>query len=386
VEQLQAALKESHPLVSILVVTHNSAEFLAPLLDSVFRNTAYPRFEIIVVDNASTDASVDVLKSYTGPHEELRVISSQTNLGFAAGNNLAARAAGGDYLVFLNADTMVTWGWLERLLRVLRSGANIGLAAPVTNYSGNETRVDSPYSDAGEMEHFASERSATEFGKVLDLPMVPLLCAILRRDTWVRVGELDESFGIGMFEDDDFCERVREAGYRIVAVEDCFIHHFGGGSFSKIPASQALELFESNKSYFERKWERKWVPHVTRPGVRPLTEADRSSPAKFTKRTARTARPAVEMQLLKLHPRELRVGDAANRQPDGSSALVVECWGATPGTVIRVGTQLLPTTFGHAGLLSGQLPVDFSRVPSSFPVTLVHGFGESNTLTLTVHP
>jgi GT2 family glycosyltransferase len=77
---------------------------------------------------------------------------------------------------------------------------------------------------------------------------------------------LDETFQIGMFEDDDFSFRVRKAGYRIVTAEDCFIHHFGHGSFGKLDPEVFQKIYDENKQRFEAKWGT-WPPHKTRQWV-----------------------------------------------------------------------------------------------------------------------
>src|ERR1017187_10514011 len=119
------------------------------------------------------------------------------------------------------------------------------------------------------MQLFAKELAGRKFGQLLELPMVPLLCAMVSRKVWGDAGDLDERFGLGMFEDDDFAIRVRRLGYRIVVVEDCFIHHFGNGSFAKLSTLESLALFEKNRAYLEKKWVQAWKPHTMRAGVRP---------------------------------------------------------------------------------------------------------------------
>jgi GT2 family glycosyltransferase len=80
-----------------------------------------------------------------------------------------------------------------------------------------------------------------------------------------EIGLLDEIFGVGMFEDDDYALRIRAAGYRVVCAEDVFIHHFGRASFSKMQDEAYKRLFEANKRLFEQKWNRTWTPHRYRP-------------------------------------------------------------------------------------------------------------------------
>lgn len=377
---LDEAVRGTFPLVSILVVTHKSCEFLNPFLASIRRNTAYPNYELIVVDNASDDGSLELIRNYAAEIPRLRLFALEENRGFAAANNFAAKRADGKFLVFMNPDTVATSGWLGRLIRPLCTDPTIGMTAPVTNFSGNETRVETSYRTLVEMEEFAQERSEREFGKLLEIQMAPFLCAALTRDTWERIGALDEQFGLGMFEDDDFSRRIRLAGYRIVAVEDSFVHHFGNGSFSKLPSDQALDVFNRNREYFEKKWNITWTSHKMRRGVGELKDADRLSPTRFMETQSAPNVQRSTARLIRLHPERMPVGGRANQQPDGSSAIVVECEGATPDTLVQFGQTILYTVYGTPKRLSATLPEDFSRRPGVVRISLVTGSEESNAL------
>ena len=281
VKVLDEAIRATFPPVSILVVTYNTREYLGPFLDSIRRNTSYPSYEVIVIDNHSTDGSAEDLQRYARNDPRIRVECLDINLGFAGGNNFAARMAKGEYLVLLNPDVIVTAGWLERLLSPVEKDAAIGVVAPITNFSGNETKVNTSYRSLEAMEDFAFECGNINRGKTIDLDVIPLLCGLTPRKVWEEVGELDESFEVGTFEDDDFSLRVRKAGYRIVTAEDCFIHHFGNGSFGKLESEDFNRIFERNKRRFESKWKMAWRPHKTRPGVRPISPDNRIALSDF---------------------------------------------------------------------------------------------------------
>ena len=260
------------PLISILIVTYNSEEYIGLCLDAIRRNTASPRYEVIVVDNASQDGTVGILEEAARSQPGIRVIGLTQKIGFAAGNNRAAREARGETIVLLNPDTMVTPGWTERLLHPTRRDSSIGLISPVTNFAGNEVRINAGYRNRHGMEAFALEIAKQNRGQVLDIPVVPLFCTLIPRSVWNTVGELDESFRIGMFEDDDYSKRVRDAGFRIVTAEDCFVHHFGKASFAGLEPEKYKSVFEHNLQLFERKWKMTWVPHRSRPRIQPDCE------------------------------------------------------------------------------------------------------------------
>lgn len=266
VEALDRAIRTRSPLVSILLLTYNSREYIGPCLDSIRDKTAFPCYEIIAVDNHSGDGTADELKRRAADDSRIHVACLDRNHGFAGGNNIAAAMAKGEYILFLNPDTVVTWGWLDRLIRPLRKEPTIGLVAPVSNFSDTETKVNIYYRTLPEMEDFAFRQAREKWGQSTALEVAPLFCGLVPRKVWREVGQLDETFQIGMFEDDDFSFRVRKAGYRIVTAEDCFVHHFGHGSFGKLDPETFQKIYEENKLRFEAKWGA-WPPHKTRQWV-----------------------------------------------------------------------------------------------------------------------
>ncbi len=251
---------------SILVLTYNNLDYTRQCLESIFAYTEYPDYEVIVVDNASQDGTPAYLTEFAASHSSIKIILNEKNEGFARGNNIAAQASCGNYLVFLNNDTVVTEGWLSRLVAHVQNPL-VGIVGPVTNSSANETLVEVDYQGLEGMEQFAAQYSAAHAGEVFEIGMVPFMCAIMRREVYEDVGPLDERFGMGMFEDDDYAMRLRQKGYKILCTEDVFIHHWGSASFSKIGDDRYRQLFEENRLKFQEKWNREWQPHLYRDSV-----------------------------------------------------------------------------------------------------------------------
>ena len=289
VASLDAEIRKAFPLVSILVVTHNSRVFVKPCFDSLLRNTLWPNYEVVAVDNASGDGTAELLQSYAAAHPRVRVRALGSNRGFAGGNNFAAGQARGEHLILLNADTIVTPGWVERLVRPARADPKVGIVVAVTNFAGNEAKIQAEYRNQAEMEALAGQIARERAGRSIDLRVAPLFCALIPRPVWQALGELDENFTAGMFEDDDYSLRARRAGYRVVTAEDCFVHHFGQGSFSQLEPQESERIFEMNRERFEKKWGEPWQPHRYRPDVRPAHRERRFSPAEFCTPSAKTA-------------------------------------------------------------------------------------------------
>jgi GT2 family glycosyltransferase len=250
--------------VRIVVISYDNAALLAQCLDSVRDCTTHPNYEVLVVDNRSSSATATLLAARAAADARVRVVRNLHNAGFAEAANLGLRAAGDyEYAVLLNDDTVVTRGWLQRLLRHLADGRT-GLVGPVTNFAGNEARIGVPYSGTAGAAQFAAQRAREFDGSAFEIPMLAMYCVAFRRALLQSVGALDEQFEVGMFEDDDFALRVRAAGLRVLCAEDVFVHHVGRASFGQLPATDYERVFSANRQRFERKWGRKWEPHCAR--------------------------------------------------------------------------------------------------------------------------
>jgi GT2 family glycosyltransferase/glycosyltransferase involved in cell wall biosynthesis len=261
---IKSEIESLYDKVSIIIVTWNNLEFTKKCIHSILADQTWPNYEIIIIDNASNDGTVEYLRSLSEHEECIKVVFNKKNIGFAAANNIGLQEIqDSKFVVLLNNDTIVSLGWLSRLLRYIEQH-EIGMVGPVTNFAGNEAKIDIPYVDINNIDAFASEIAKENFGQNFDIPMLAMYCVALRKEVFDLVGPLDERFGIGMFEDDDYSERVRLAGYRVVCAEDVFIHHYGRVSFDKLSKIEYIKLFELNRGLFEEKWKKKWKQHQYR--------------------------------------------------------------------------------------------------------------------------
>jgi GT2 family glycosyltransferase len=251
------------PAASVVIVTHNGLLFTRLCLESLLDDETVG-FEVVVVDNASTDGTSAYLAAVAGRDRRVQVCLNPRNVGFAAATNQAVGQSRGDAVVFLNNDTLPLGAWLQRLFVHLGDRA-IGLVGAVTNRAGNEAEITVPYRTYGELKRFVADRAIACTGGVFDLRTATLFCAAMRRDVWEKVGPLDERFEIGMFEDDDLAMRVRQAGLRVVCAEDVFVHHFGQASIGTLAATGEYgALFHANRQRWETKWAQTWTPYAKR--------------------------------------------------------------------------------------------------------------------------
>lgn len=274
-ETVRAALEAPLPLsvgipsseraeVSVVVATHNGLVFTRLCLESVLASKGIGSLEVIVVDNGSTDGTHEYLHRLAERDPRFCRIDNGRNLGFAAAVNRGLAAARGKVLVVLNNDTIVPPSALS-LLRHHLDDHSIGLIGPVSNEAATEAEIDESYRTYGQLMAAAEERMHSHAGEHFDLPVLTMFCIAFRRNVYDRVGPLDERFEIGLFEDDDYSVRARNAGYRVVCAEDVLVHHFGEGSFGAlVPTGEHARLFEANRLLFEEKWEMPWRHHDRR--------------------------------------------------------------------------------------------------------------------------
>ena len=251
------------PEVSVVVLTYNNLDFTRACLASLDEHTNYDHLEIIVVDNASTDGTREFLSKWADAAHNHKLILNDDNRGFAVANNQGLSVACGEYLVLLNNDTYVTPGWVRTLVKHLKRDKSIGLIGPVTNNIGNEARININYGNMSEMLRASTRYTRKHVGKIFPLRTAAFFCVMMPRNVYDRVGPLDEAFGRGFFEDDDYCRRIEQIGLRIVCAEDVFVHHHLSASFNNLRSQERQALFEQNKAVYEAKWG-KWIPHVFR--------------------------------------------------------------------------------------------------------------------------
>jgi len=259
---------------SIVVVTHDGLSFTRLCLESVLVNTADRDFELIVVDNGSGDGTPAYLAKLAEQDARVRVLLNGKNVGFAPACNDGLQLAGGEHLVLLNNDTMVPPGWLAGLVRHLQN-PGVGLVGPVTNRIGNEAEVTAEYRTWGEFLDFARRRAEDHPGEWLEVRTPAMFCLAMRRQTYVRLGPLDERYEVGLLEDDDYADRARQAGYQLRCVEDVAVHHFGEASFGKlVPGGEYARILKANQQRYAEKWGRRWEPYGRRPNPRYEREAE----------------------------------------------------------------------------------------------------------------
>ncbi|MDO8730218.1 MAG: glycosyltransferase family 2 protein [Candidatus Omnitrophota bacterium] len=246
----------SEPICDIVIPIWNQPELTAACLQSVAACTEIPA-RLILVDNGSEAPTCELLNRFKAEGKlPAEILRNPTNLGFIKAVNQGIRAGKAPWVCLLNNDTVVTTGWLSEMIRVAESDPGIGLVNPTSNCLGYPAKGRPP----GEI----TRRLAENRGKSAPLSTAIGFCLLARRSLFDQIGLLDEQFGMGNFDDDDFSLRVRQAGLRPVRAAAAYVHHEEKASFKKLPGWE--KAFDENRKKFEQKWGRRlrilWGPVV----------------------------------------------------------------------------------------------------------------------------
>lgn len=206
-----------NPLVSIVILNWNGRKLLKNCLTSIKENTSYPNYEIIVVDNGSTDGSQTFIKE---SYPNINLIENKKNLGFSKANNQGIIAAGGDFIFLLNNDTQVTKNWLTNLIEVAESDSKIGIVGCKMIFPNGEVQHAGGYiTNAGIGRHYSN-------GEEGEVEYVTGASMLIKREVIDKIGLLDEKFTPIYFEDTDLCFRARKAGFKVVYTPKSSIMHY----------------------------------------------------------------------------------------------------------------------------------------------------------------
>lgn len=209
----------SLPKVSVIIVNYNGKELLEKCLESLFK-VDYDNFEVIIVDNNSTDDSIDFL---TKNYPSVIILKLDSNKGFAEPNNAAAKIANGDYLLFLNNDTIVTPNFISEMIKVIKNDKKIAICQSLLLKS--DSSIDSSGDFIDELGIcFNSKSTTTKIQKIFSARGASML---IEKKIFDLIGGFDEKF-FATFEDVDLGWRSWILGYSSVIVPKSIVYHVGG--------------------------------------------------------------------------------------------------------------------------------------------------------------
>lgn len=235
---------------SIIILTYNNLDKTKDCIESIRKYTDKDSYEIIVVDNNSTDDT----KLFLEEQDDIKVIFNESNVGFPMGCNIGIANAEETYdILLLNNDTIVTKNWLSNLKKCLYSDEKIGAVGAVSNNRANLQGVDFTYNNFDEMQNLASKNNISDVKKWEEKVCLIGYCLLIKREVMDQLNGLDEGYTPGYIEDNDLSLNIIKLGYRLMLCHDSFIHHYLGTSFRK-DEDKFNKIILKNRDYFEKKW------------------------------------------------------------------------------------------------------------------------------------
>jgi len=250
----------TQPFVSIILVNYNTSVLLRQCLRSVYSHVKEIGFEIITVDNGSSDGSREAVRS---EFPEVRLLESETNLGFSRGNNLGAASASGKYLLFLNTDTILSENSVKSMAYFLEENPGVGAVGPRLIFEDGsfqlsagelpsiaaEARDKILYMLAGRWKKIFAPMAEKNFRQTRDVGWVTGACLMVPLDVFRRIGGFDDLIFM-YFEDKDLCRRIRESGLKVIYYPVTSVVHLLGGS-SRFGCGDFLnECYRRSQRYY----------------------------------------------------------------------------------------------------------------------------------------
>jgi GT2 family glycosyltransferase len=247
--------------LSICIISLNSKAFLSACLDSVIEHTQSVSYELIVVDNGSTDGTQTLLSER---YPRVRLIQNQTNHGFSKPMNQAFEFTSGDFILALNPDTLINGDCFSTQVAYLRGHPEVGITIPKVLNADGSFQAQSRRGEArpaaafgyflGLGRLFPKSKALNSYlmswlpeSEIAEVKAVSGSCMFIRRECWQQIVGFDEVF-FAYQEDSDFCERARANGWKVMYVPLSSVIHYGGQGGSK--AQPVKAIYEWHRSYF----------------------------------------------------------------------------------------------------------------------------------------
>lgn len=278
-------MDHTHPVLSVVIVSWNTRKLVLKCLESLERSRVRVPMEIILVDNASADATSEAVRQHF-PH--VRLVQNTENLGFAKANNIGIRLSSGEYVCLLNSDVVVPEGCLDKMLDYLEDHSDIGMLGPrmilpdgsvgqscerfptVWNWFCRAVALDRLFKGAKIFGDFTM--ASFKYDKIQDVEVLTGWFWMVRRLAMTQVGLLEEQFFM-YGEDIDWPKRFHNLGWRVVFYPEAAAVHHCAASSSRAPTRFYVEMCRANLQYFQKHhskpavvgfWFATWLHQVVR--------------------------------------------------------------------------------------------------------------------------
>jgi len=237
---------------SIIIPVFNQLKYTKQCLEAVAINTDEVNYEVVIIDNGSTDGTVDFLRCLEG---DVKIIKNSQNMGFSKANNQGSKVAKGKYLVFLNNDTIAQPEWLSEMISVIEKDPLTGIVGSKLLYPDGTIQHAGVVMDNGIYhiyEGLPSDHLAVN--KLREFPYVTGACLLIPRDLFCRLEGFDEGY-INGFEDIDLCLKVRRTNKKVIYCPKSILFHYANTSESRMSNNTEKEKNDKrNGELLFKKW------------------------------------------------------------------------------------------------------------------------------------
>lgn len=245
--------------VSIIIPCFNKVDYTVRCLTSLAEHTPADRYEVVIVDNASSDATPDLCAQLEG---DVTAIRNDVNLGFSKACNQGAAAATGRHLLFLNNDTEALPGWLEPMLDIIESEPDVGAVGSKLLFPDDTlqhagvivTEVEGGVPISATHEHYRLPKDHPPANFRRDMDIVTGACVLFRREAFEAAGGFDEGYWNG-YEDVDLCLSLRDAGWRVVYEPASSLYHH-----ESVSGPERFRKVDANVQRLQDRWGGRYIP------------------------------------------------------------------------------------------------------------------------------
>ena len=241
------------PSVAIVILNWNGRHYLTQFLPSVLASN-YPNYTVYVADNASTDDSVEWLRTHYP--DQVRIVQNANNVGFAEGYNQALQHIEADYWVLLNSDVQVSPDWIDPIIALMQAHPDIAACQPKMRCFDDPQRLEHAGAAGGWIDALGypfcrgrildeREMDNGQYDDTAEVAWATGAALFIRPEIYKRLGGFDSSFFAHM-EEIDLCWRIRRMGYRVMTCPQSVVWHVGGGTLQKSSPFKTYLNFRNN--------------------------------------------------------------------------------------------------------------------------------------------
>lgn len=234
-------------------LTKQALESLLESFDLSYRGLG---MEVIIINNNSKDKTIEVVQNIKEIYKgiiEIVLVNMEENMGYSIALNVGLSYTTGKIITVLNNDLIFSKDWFNGLANALESNSSLGVAVPYLSYASGVQNVGVTFDSLQNIQNFASKFINENRGSISYLNRAIGACLTMKREVIDSIGGCDFWFGLGMYDDDDWCSRIIVSGYKIAVIGDSFVYHIGNATVSKNSENVTASIL-SNCKKFMRKW------------------------------------------------------------------------------------------------------------------------------------